>query len=253
MARWGISEKVISDNGPCYSSQEFVNFARKWDIKHETCSPYHSQSNGLAEKYVSICKRILTKAKASKGDPLIGILQYRTTPLESGLSPAQLLMGKQLRSVLPTSRDNLTPKILSPNLVKETTKISKGKWKSFYDGQTKSLELLSIGQTARIQQLNKTWQPAVVTERHNDRSYSVCTPDGAIYRRNRRNLLKTNEPSPETGALDPEIQTPSYTEETPLMSEIKEASDSQVPASTDSNRCVTRSGKTVIPTIIESM
>lgn len=69
MARWGICEKVISDGGPCFKSQEFADFAREWDFKHHTISPYHNQTNGLAEKYVSICKKILTKAKEDKRDP----------------------------------------------------------------------------------------------------------------------------------------------------------------------------------------
>ena len=33
-------------------------------------------------------------------------------------------------------------------------------------------------------------------EKHNDRSYSVKTPDGAVYRRNRRHLLKSKETIP---------------------------------------------------------
>jgi len=38
------------------------------------------------------------------------------------------------------------------------------------------------------------WQPATVIDRADTpRSYHVETPDGAIYRRNRRHLQKTNE------------------------------------------------------------
>ncbi len=45
---------------------------------------------------------------------------------------------------------------------------------------------------------NKRWQPAIVTKKHDQISYIVRTPNGAIYRRNRRNrrhLLKLNENS----------------------------------------------------------
>ena len=44
-----------------------------------------------------------------------------------------------------------------------------------------------------------------MTDKHNDRSYSVQTPDGASYRRNRRHLLKTSEQYPDTP--DFELQT----------------------------------------------
>ncbi|CAG2227622.1 EIPR1 [Mytilus edulis] len=49
-SRLGIPETVVSDNGPQYSSQEFSEFANKWDFKHVTSSPHYPQSNGLAEK-----------------------------------------------------------------------------------------------------------------------------------------------------------------------------------------------------------
>ena len=43
---------------------------------------------------------------------------------------------------------------------------------------------------------NKTWQPAVIIDKYNDRSYSVRTENGATYRRNRQHLIKTNECMP---------------------------------------------------------
>ncbi|CAC5423216.1 unnamed protein product [Mytilus coruscus] len=48
-ARWGIPEKVISDNGPQYSSEQFRQFSQIWDFKHKTSSPGHPQSNGKAK------------------------------------------------------------------------------------------------------------------------------------------------------------------------------------------------------------
>ena len=252
MARWGISEKVISDNGPCYKSQEFAEFARQWDFDHQVISAYHSQSNGLSEKFVSICKNILTKAKESKTDPLIGILEYRTTPLESGYSPAQLSMGRQLRSVLPTTQDNLKPKVISPNLVKESIKCSKQKQKDYYDRQSKTLEPLKLGQSARIQQLDKTWKPATVVDQRNERSYTVQCPDGTLYTRNRRDLLKTNEPIQNTCVLDPEI--PSLPDNTETSNfEIKQSQAANTTQEQDSKFYVTRSGRTVKPKVIESM
>ncbi|XP_052819930.1 uncharacterized protein K02A2.6-like [Mya arenaria] len=255
MARWGISEKVISDGGPCYISQEFADFAKEWDFNHQTISPYHSQSNGLAEKYVSVCKKLLTKAKDAGRDPFIGILEYRTTPLESGYSPAQLNMGRQLRSILPTSKENLMPKVISPNLVRQGIQGSKQKGKKYYDRQARSLEPLTYGENTMIQQLNKTWRPATVVDKFNERSYTVQCPDGSMYTRNRRDLLKTNEPCHGQFA-EPEIQEMPLGQ-TPTQSDIKD-SESPLIGSTSSpcinhNLYVTRSGRAVKPKVIESM
>ena len=68
--------------------------------------------------------------------------------------------------------------------------------KKYYDTGTKQFKPLNHNGTVRIQDhINKTWKPAVVVQKHDQRSYLARTKDGAEYRRNRRNLLKTNEKS----------------------------------------------------------
>ena len=52
-SRFGIPEKVLSDNGPQYTSHEFDTFAKQWDFDHVTSSPRYPLSNGLAE---NMCK-----------------------------------------------------------------------------------------------------------------------------------------------------------------------------------------------------
>ena len=42
-ARYGIPNKVITDNGPQFRSRLYENFAKKQDFHHVTSSPYHSQ------------------------------------------------------------------------------------------------------------------------------------------------------------------------------------------------------------------
>ena len=57
----GQLNQLVSDNGPNFASSEFQQFAKAWDFKHTTSSPHYPQSNGLAERYVSIIKKILQK------------------------------------------------------------------------------------------------------------------------------------------------------------------------------------------------
>ena len=42
-------------------------------------------------------------------DPYQALMAYCTTPLESGLSLAELLMGRKIRTRIPTSPSNLNP------------------------------------------------------------------------------------------------------------------------------------------------
>ena len=45
-ARYGVPDKFLSDNGPQYISQEFVNFAKEYDFKLITRSPFLCEGDG---------------------------------------------------------------------------------------------------------------------------------------------------------------------------------------------------------------
>ena len=52
-----------SDNGPCYSSQEFKFFMQNWLVEHRTSSPHYPQSNGLAESMVKVLNDRISKQR----------------------------------------------------------------------------------------------------------------------------------------------------------------------------------------------
>lgn len=265
-ARFGIPEKVVSDNGPQYSSYEFEDFSKKWNFDHITSSPRYPQSNGLAERTVQTVKRLLKKTRKSGTDPLLAVLEYRTTPLsDTGCSPSQVLMSKKLRSVIPCLPVQLVPE--TPNLpkIKSLMRSSRLEQKNHYDVKAKPLKPLVLNETVRIQGENKSWKPAVVVDKHNTRSYTVRTADGAQYTRNRRHLLKTNEPDLSQvsmfesfpNVLDNQNSSPMVTnnhdhenlevEKSDINSPLKSKNDS-------SQGCyITRSGRAVKPKTIVSM
>lgn len=187
-ARHGIPDILVSDNAPQYASAEFKSFAESWEFSHVTSSPHYAQSNGQAEKAVQTVKRLLKKS----GDPYIALLEYRNTPLEGvGLSPAQMLMGRRLKTKLPASTSLLTPEgaLRVHNKLKE----KQAKQKSYYDRHATHLPELHAGENVRMQS-GSTWKPAVVLREHEQhRSYVVRTPEGRMFRRNRRHLRETAE------------------------------------------------------------
>ena len=102
-SRFGIPEEVRSDNGLQYNLAVFEEFAREWGFMHSPCSPKYPQGNALAERTVQAVKNQLTKAKIAGRDPYLAMLEYRTTPVDGFITSAQLLMSRQLRSVIPVT------------------------------------------------------------------------------------------------------------------------------------------------------
>ncbi|XP_064468653.1 uncharacterized protein K02A2.6-like [Ornithodoros turicata] len=100
-ARHGIPLELCSDNGPQFTSKQFQAFAEKCDFKHITSSLHFPRSNGLAEKGAQELKRILKKTSEANEDFWLGLLSYRSAPLDDCRSPSELLMGCRIMSRLP--------------------------------------------------------------------------------------------------------------------------------------------------------
>ena len=105
-AQRGIPEQVRTDNGPQYASQDFVDFAELYGFEHATSSPMFPQSNGQAERAVQTIKRLLKRSP----DPHQPLLSYRATLMPwCQLSPAELLMGCRIRTIVPQTDQQLVP------------------------------------------------------------------------------------------------------------------------------------------------
>jgi len=192
-ATHGIPEKVISDNGPPFQSYSYKDFAEKYGFFHQTISPYHSQSNGLVEKFVGVAKGILTKCKEMKQDPYLALLNHRNTPRDGVGSPAQRLFGRRTCTRLPTADTLLKPNLKDSHDVTDRLMKDRLKAKSYYDRGAKPLPDLYAGDTVRVRSQQGTWEPAQLMGEHPYRSHSVMMPNGRIRRRNRRDIRKTRE------------------------------------------------------------
>ena len=201
-ARFGIPDEVVSDNASQYSNtrnlfsttHEFKKFASEWGFKHTTSSPEYPQSNGAAERAVQTAKRILRKAAVDKRDPFEGLLKYRNTPFEDiGVSPAQLLMSRRTRTMLPTHRRLLQPQVVEPNGVVKVLQDRQNSSKRNYDKQSRDLPPLAAGDKVRIRpNRDREWRKAEVLPR----SYLLQDERGHIYRRNRRQIISVPNDQP---------------------------------------------------------
>ena len=100
-SRYGYPVTLVSDGAPNLTSEEFENFLNQSCITHVNSSAYFPQSNGMVEKSVQTCKKLITKANESNSDIFKALHAYRTSPLACGLSPAQLFFRRRLRGTLP--------------------------------------------------------------------------------------------------------------------------------------------------------
>lgn len=207
-ARHGIPCELFTDNGPQFSSCEFASFAKEWGFLHTTLSPTYPRSNGLAESSVKIVKGLMKKSE-DRDDFQKSLLIYRSAPLENGLSPAQMLMGRRIRSNLPVSEDLLTPKGASK--VRKEKERHKVKQKQLHDRTAKRLPTLKHGDRVRLRDINTgTWrQQGHVEEELSPRSYRIQTECGLSLRRNRTDLqLQPTDEDTTAQEAEPQQDTP---------------------------------------------
>ena len=99
----GTPNVVRSDNGPQFEARKTQDFFKNWNITWRPSSPHNPQSNGHAETMVKNVKYLIIKneGKFDTDECQKGLLELRNAPKEDGLSPAQRLFGRPLRSDLP--------------------------------------------------------------------------------------------------------------------------------------------------------
>ena len=110
-AWFGIPDVVVTDNGPQLSSAEFSGFSCIWGFDHVTSSPKYPQSNGKAKNGVKTVKWLFKKCKDSGQSEFFALLDWCNTPTEGiRTSPAQRLLGRQCRTLLPIAESLLKPR-----------------------------------------------------------------------------------------------------------------------------------------------
>jgi len=80
----------------------------------------------------------------------------------------------------------------------------------YYNKIAKDLPKLAIGDVVRMKPIRNhqcIWRKATVTQKVDDRSYVVETPEGGTYRRNRYHLRKTREAAPPK-TVEPVVAAP---------------------------------------------
>jgi len=189
----GVPVRFRSDGGPQFKSKEFATFLQKWSVSSVLSSPHFHQSNGLAEAAVKamedLVKRTCSTGSLDTDAFREGLLEWRNTPRQHGRSPAQIVFGRPLRSIIPTHRRAFAPE-WQPKEEEwmDAAAANQEKIIEWYNSRTRELPPLQIGQRVRLQDpVAKDWQnTGIIISVGRRRDYRVQLPNGKIYWRNRR-------------------------------------------------------------------
>ncbi|UYV84812.1 K02A2.6-like, partial [Cordylochernes scorpioides] len=183
-SNFGIPETLVSDNGPPFFSKEFQNFTRTWNIVHVTSSPYHAQSNGMVERTVQTLKKLIKRCGEESTDPYLALLNLRNTPHNNLPSPAQILMSRKLRSIIPSKTSQFVPSMINNEAIQKQLVDNQVKMKNYYDRHTRPADPLSINDRVWFRK-DKSWIPGQLKNQANEpRSFYVKDQEGNEYRRN---------------------------------------------------------------------
>ncbi|KAK2564109.1 hypothetical protein P5673_012335 [Acropora cervicornis] len=155
-------------------------------------SPGNSKANGKVESAVKTAKNLLRKALSARTDPHIAILDYRNTPTQGmESSPAQRLMNRRTRTLLPTMKTLLQPR--APQSERDVQQLNRRQFQQckYYNQHARDLPPLKEGDVVRMKPFHlgsKEWKKGTIASKLDERSYMVETPDGDTYRRNRYHL-----------------------------------------------------------------
>jgi len=140
-------------------------------------------------------------AAADKKDPFEGLLKCRNTPFEDiEVSPAQLLMSRRTRTMIPTHRRLLLPHAVDPDQVVKALKQRQSVSKRNYDKQSRDVPLLEAGDKLRIRpNRDREWRKAEVLPR----SYLLQDEQRRVYRRNRKQITSVPNDHPMRPQLHP--------------------------------------------------
>ena len=169
---FGLPETIVTDNGSGFTSGEFKEFLRGNGVRHITSAPYHPTSNGLAERAVQIVKKELKKVNEGSVEKRLAriLFSYRTTPQSTtGLTPAEMLLGRKPRTRLD---------LIKPNTAERVEK-KQEKQKEMHDSKAKA-RFFKVGDSVFIKNkgLGKNWLQGILVKRTGPVSFLVKTLDG---------------------------------------------------------------------------
>ena len=213
-ATHGLPLSIKTDNGPQFVSEEFEAYLKDNNIEHRTSTPLWPQANGEVERQNRSLLKAMRIAHSERRDWRKELqkflLGYRSTPhTTTGVSPAKLLFGREIRSKLPSVEDVRSAGNDSEILDRDRERKQKGK--DYADNLRGARESNLKGgdkvllQKLKSEKLSPSFEATpyeVVNKKGNH--VEIKSPAGVHYKRNVTHLQKYDEDKKqETAASSP--------------------------------------------------
>ncbi|XP_046753091.1 uncharacterized protein K02A2.6-like [Diprion similis] len=184
---WGLPVKLVTDNGPAFTSKEFMEFLVKYGVMHIRTAPYHPASNGAAENSVKTFKKkfkILVKSGLDKQEALFKFLFYyrATQHSTTGYSPAELQTGRAFRTRLD---------LLRPTLRNKVQVSQEAQQRNFCGIRCVQFE---VNEKVMVKDYSSSsWILATVTSKLSPVTYQVIASNGIVWKRHVDQIKKCTQ------------------------------------------------------------
>ena len=210
----GLPETAVSDNGPTFTSAEFKEFMDRNGIKHLFSAPFHPASNGLAERAVQTFKGSIERMSEGTLQCKLSrfLFKQRITPHSTtGISPAELLMGRRLRSHLQLAKPDLSSKVSR----------QQGKQAEYHNKHAHDRQF-NIGSPVYAKNFARgpPWLAGLIEGRRGQNAFVIKLDDGRIIRRHVDHIRAKYDNS-ETVNNNECVSPPMMTSHIPWLSEIE--------------------------------
>lgn len=210
-ARYGYPQSLKTDNGPQFVAESFEAYLEQNGIEHRRSTPYWPQANGEVERQ----NRSLLKAmKIAKSQGKDWKQEIHTPQATTGVSPAELMFGRQTRSKIPDIHRYRGESHID---VRDKDAETKQRNKDYVDVKRRAKESsIKVGDKILLEQtkqnkLSTNYEPVPyeVTGRFGNQVV-VKSPDGVEYKRNTSQMKILEEEEKET---EPEAEVPELPQE----------------------------------------
>ena len=155
-ATHGLPDVLVSDNGSCFTCQEFQEFMRLNGIKHVHSAPFKPTSNGQAERAVQIIKQGIRRVTQGWLQTRLSrmLLGYRSrSRTVTGVPPAEMLLKRELKT---------TFSLVHPDIGE--TVDNKRQSQKYYHDRTAALRDIAVNHPVYVLNhgLGAKWLPGVV-------------------------------------------------------------------------------------------